>query len=123
MKSLSLFLTGPDQRYEIEAYGYGTDSTSRLTGPIGLDGFYRKGQLTEQGANNPVFSGPPRVRAINAVKGTWVDDATFVVDWRILGIANSPEQRWTLSFTGNKLNVRAQLGGQREISVDGQTGG
>jgi len=123
VKSLSLFLTGPDQRYEIEAYGNGTDSTSRLTGPIGLDGFYRKGQQTEQGANNPVFSGPPRVRAINAVKGTWVDDTTFVVDWRVLGIANSPEQRWTLSFDGNKLNVRAQLGGRPEISVDGQTGG
>ena len=123
VKSLSLFLTGPDQRYEIEAYGNGTDSASRLTGPIGLDGFYQKGQLTDQGANNPVFSGPPRVRAINAVKGTWVDDTTFVVDWRVLGIANSPEQRWTLSFNGNKLNVRAQLGGRPEISIQGQTGG
>jgi CubicO group peptidase (beta-lactamase class C family) len=123
VKSLSLFLAGPDQRYEIEAYGNGTDSTSRLTGPTGLDGFYRKGLLTEQGANNPVFSGPPRVRAINAVKGTWADATTFVVDWRVLGIANSPEQRWTLSFNGNRLNVRAQLGGRPEISVDGQTGG
>jgi CubicO group peptidase (beta-lactamase class C family) len=42
MKSLSLFLIGPQQRYEIEAYHNGPNSEMRFTGPIGLDGLYRK---------------------------------------------------------------------------------
>jgi hypothetical protein len=58
---------------------------------------------------------------VNAVKGTWVDDLTFVVDWRFLGLANSPEERWTLTFNENKLNVRVKFGAGPEISVEGKT--
>jgi CubicO group peptidase (beta-lactamase class C family) len=122
MKSLSLFLTGSQQRYDIETYRDGSDSGPRFTGPIGLDGLYRKGDLTEQGVNNPLLAGMPRVRVINALKGTWVDDRTFVVDWRALGLANAPEERWTLRFNGDKLNVRAQFAGARETSATGETG-
>ena len=63
---------------------------------------------------------------VNAVKGTWVDDHTFVVDWRFLGLANSPEERWTLTFDGEKLDVRVNSGAfgvGSEISVDGEAGG
>ena len=63
---------------------------------------------------------------INAVKGTWVDDHTFVVDWRVLGLANSPEERWTLTFEGEKLDVRVKFGAfgvGSELSVDGEAGG
>ena len=96
------------------------------TGPIGLDGLYRKGELAEQGTNNQFSGGPPRVRVVNAVKGTWVDDHTFVVDWRFLGLATSPEERWTLTFDGEKLDVRVNSGAfgvGSEISVDGEAGG
>ena len=122
VKSLSLILTDPQPHYDIETY---TRDTTRsgpgFTGPIGLDGLYRKGELTCQGANNPFFAGPPRVRVVNAVKGTWVDDHTFVVDWRVLGLANSPEERWTLTFDGEKLNVCVKFGAGPEISIDGNT--
>jgi hypothetical protein len=64
-----------------------------------------------------------QVRVVNALKGTWVDDRTFVVDWRVLGIANAPDERWTLSFNGDKVNLRANIAGQPEIAIDGQAGG
>ena len=127
LKSLSLILTDPQPSYDIETYSHdATKSGPRFTGPIGLDGLYRKGDLTDQGANNPFFGGPPKVRVVNAVKGTWIDDHpdnhTFVIDWRVLGLANSPEERWTLTFDGDKLNVRVKFGVRPEISVDGKTG-
>jgi hypothetical protein len=83
--------------YDIKTYSRDTTKSGpRFTGPIGLDGLYRKGALTDQGAYNPFFGGPPEVHVVNAVKGTWVndppDDHTFVIDWRILGLANSPEE-------------------------------
>jgi len=127
LKSLSLILTDPQPRYDIETYSHDTTKSGpRFTGPIGLDGLYRKGELTDQGANNPFFGGAPKVRVVNAVKGTWIDDHpdnhTFVIDWRVLGLANSPEERWTLTFDADKLNVRVKFGVRPEISVDGKTG-
>ncbi|MBV8415894.1 MAG: serine hydrolase [Verrucomicrobia bacterium] len=127
LKSLSLILTDPQPRYDIETYSHdATKSGPRFTGPIGLDGLYRKGNLTDQGASNPFFGGPPKVRVVNAVKGTWIDDHpdnhTFVIDWRVLGLANYSEERWTLTFDGEKLNVRVKFGFRPEISVDGKTG-
>jgi CubicO group peptidase (beta-lactamase class C family) len=124
LKSLSLVLAGQQPRYEMEAYARdATKSAAIFTGPIGLDGLYRKGELTSQGANNPLFGGPPRVRVVNAVKRTWIDDHTFVVDWRVLGLANSQEERWTLTFDGEKLNVRVKFGAWPEMSGDGEAGG
>jgi hypothetical protein len=32
-------------------------------------------------------------------------------------------ERWTLSFDGEKLNVRAKIGEQPEISIDSEGGG
>ena len=77
VKSLSLILTDPQPHYEIETYGRDTTKSGpRFTGPIGLDGLYRKGALTYHGFNGRI-EGFPRV---NAVKGTWQDDHTFVID-------------------------------------------
>ena len=60
VKSLSLILTDSQPHYNIETY---TRDTTKFglgfTGRIGLDGLYRKGELTCQGANNPFFGGPP----------------------------------------------------------------
>jgi hypothetical protein len=124
VKSLSLVLMGPEKRYEVEAYaGNGTNAGPRVTCPIGLDGLYRKSDFTDQNVNYPLSQAAPRIRAINAAKGTWVDDTTFVVDWRVLGLANSPDERWTLSFDGDKLSIRAKIGGRPEISAEGHSGG
>jgi hypothetical protein len=123
LKSLALMLTENQPSYDIETYVQDTTKPGpKFTGPIGLHGLYRKGELTYQGADNPFFGGPPRVRVVNAVKGTWVDDHTFVVDCRVLGLANYPEERWTLTFDGEKLNIRVNFGTGPEISIDGETG-
>ena len=65
-------MTDPKPHYNVEIYA--TDapkSGPRLTGPIGLDGLYRKGE--------PTYLQALGIRAINAVKGTWQDDHTFVM--------------------------------------------
>jgi hypothetical protein len=47
LRSLSLILTGPQPHYDIETYALGTTKSGvRFSGPIGLDGLYRKGELT-----------------------------------------------------------------------------
>jgi CubicO group peptidase (beta-lactamase class C family) len=123
LKSLSLILTDPQPRIDMETddvqltvagepafqrrYRDELNPRPRFTGPIGLDGRYRKGELTDVG--------------VNAIKGTWQNDHTFVIDRLILG-QGQPSERWTLTFDGEKLNVRAELEGF-EISMDGETGG
>jgi len=117
LKSLSLTLTGPDPHYEIEMYGtVEAKSGARFTDPIGLDGLYRKGGLTYHGLD-AWLEGVPRV---DAAKGTWEDNETFLIDRLVLGLGNAPE-RWTLTFNGNKLNLLIKLGNWPEISIDGQT--
>jgi hypothetical protein len=117
VKSLSLILTGPQPHYDIETYARdATKSGPRFTGPIGLDGLYRKGELTYHG-----FAGRLGVPRVNAVKGTWQDDHAFVIDRLVLGLGE-PAERWTLTFDGEKLNVRGKFPDRPEISVDGKTG-
>ena len=123
LKSLSLILTDPKPRIDTETdvvkqtvageppllrrYRDEINPRPRFSGPIGLDGLYRKGELTEVG--------------VNAVKGTWQNEHTFVIDRLILG-QGQPAERWTLTFDGQKLHVRAELEGF-EISMDGETEG
>jgi CubicO group peptidase (beta-lactamase class C family) len=119
LKSLSLTLTDPQPHYDIEIYA--TDTTKshpRLSGPIGLDGLYRKGELTRTDFGH-LTEGSPRV---NAVKGTWQDDHTFVIDRLVLG-KFEPAERWTLTFDGEKLNVRVNIYERPEISIDSETDG
>jgi CubicO group peptidase (beta-lactamase class C family) len=116
VKSLSVILTGPQPHYDMEAYARDiAKADPRFTGPIGLDGLYRKGELTYHGFADRL-EGLPRV---NAVKGTWQDDHTFVIDRLILG-QGEPAERWTLTFDGEKLNVRGEIE-ERQISIDGET--
>jgi hypothetical protein len=58
--------------------------TARFAGPIGFDGLFRKGSARY---------------GIEAVKGSWLDDHTFVVERRISG--DGETQRWTLAFDCN----------------------
>jgi hypothetical protein len=121
LKSLSLILTDPQPHYDLEMYAKdATKSDRRLTGPIGLDGLYRKGDLTNQDFKD--WDRFERSATVNAVKGTWQDDHTFEVDRLVLGQGRPPE-RWTLTLDGEKLNVHAKIGEQPEISIDSETGG
>jgi hypothetical protein len=109
VKSISLVLTVPHPHYDVEEYGRNTTKPGqRFSGPIGLDGLYRKGEPSPDG--------------VNAVKGNWQDERTFVIDRLLLGQGRPPE-RWTLKFDGEKLTVSAENENGSEISVDGKTGG
>jgi CubicO group peptidase (beta-lactamase class C family) len=115
VKSLSLILTDPLPRYDVEMYADdATESGRRLNGPIGLDGLYRKGE--------PTCPEALAIRRVNAVKGTWQDDHIFVVDRLVLG-EGQPGEEWRLTFDGEKLKVRAKLVDGSEISIDGETSG
>jgi CubicO group peptidase (beta-lactamase class C family) len=115
VKSLSLILTDPQPHYDLETNGRDTtESGPRFTGPIGLDGLYRKGE--------PTYLQALAICGVNAVKGTWQDDHTFVIDRLILG-QGRPAERWTLRFDGEKLNLRVKHGDGDEISMDSETGG
>ena len=115
MKSLSLILTDPLPRYDVEMYvDDATKSGPRFSGPIGLDGLYRKGE--------PTCPEALAIRQVNAVKGTWQDGHIFVVDRLVLG-EGQPAEEWRPTFDGEKLKVRAKLGDGSEISTDGETSG
>ena len=112
LKSLSLILTGPQPHYDIETYAHDTTKPGpRFTGPIGLDGLYRKGELS-------YLEGSPRVIA---VKGTWQGDHALAIERLVLGLGQ-PSERWTLTFFGEKLNVLGKLAEGREILIDGEMG-
>src|ERR1700716_1818931 len=118
VKSLSLILVDPQPHYEIAAYARdATKSDPRFTSPIGLDGIYGKGERTDHGLDGRI-GGFPRV---NAVKGSWQDDRTFVIDRLVLGQV-VPAERWTLTFDGEKVNVRFKFW-RGELSADGETDG
>ena len=118
LKSLTLRLTDPKPSYDIATYAQdSTKSGPGFAGPIGLDGLYGRGELSSHGYND-LFEGRPRVYVL---KGAWQDDHTFVIDRLILG--EGPTQIWTLTFDGDKLNVRFKFGALPEISINGKTGG
>jgi len=107
LKSITLILTGSQPHYEIETYPRdAAEFGPKLTGPIGLDGVYRKGELTYYCLNDRRFNGLPQV---NAVKGSWQDDQTFGIDWLALGLGQ-PLQKWKFTFSGKQLNVLIDFG-------------
>ena len=114
IKSVSLSLTDPQPRYDVEYYAIDpTKPASRFAGPIGLDGHYQKGE--------PTYIQWLGIRGINAIKGSWLDDHTFVMNWLILG--QGPAHLNTFTFDGDKLNWRVAFADGSEISIDGKTGG
>jgi hypothetical protein len=91
VEALSLNLVDPNPSWEITTATQRQDRpTARLSGPIGLDGRFRKSVPASYG--------------INAVKGSWIDDHTFVAERRILG--HGDVDRWTLAFDGDKVDVK-----------------
>ncbi|MFY9968717.1 MAG: serine hydrolase, partial [Roseiarcus sp.] len=70
-----------------------------------LDGLYRKASSRS---------------GIDAVKGSWLDDHTFVVDRRILGQGET--QRWTLVFDGDKVDLNFESSDGARALLHGEAG-
>jgi hypothetical protein len=103
VKSLSLNLTGSNPHYDLETYR----PPLRFSGPIGLDGLYRKGEPTAFG--------------VSVVRGTWSNANTFAIDFQYLG--SGEQRKWTLSFDGERSTLRGKAKDGHDASVDGAAGG
>jgi CubicO group peptidase (beta-lactamase class C family) len=104
-KTFSLNLVDPNPSWEYTVATERLDRpTVRFAGPIGLDGLFRKA-WTPYG--------------IDAVKGSWLDDHTFVVERRILGHAET--QKWTLAFDGKKVDVTFESTDGAKADLHGET--
>lgn len=110
LKSVTLFLTGPNPRLEYElALKYPPNSSAAYVAPIGLDGYFRQGSPTLSGIN------PGHIPAL---KGTWLNGQTFEVDLEDLG--QGRKTRYRFSFGGAKLNFRLTAEQSMDVSVDGE---
>jgi CubicO group peptidase (beta-lactamase class C family) len=87
VKSFTLNFYDSDSSWVITTYG--DKGPNRFTGLVGLDGFYRRS--------------PPAPYGINAARGRWTSEHTFVMERRILG--HSETQTWALTFDGDKVTV------------------
>jgi CubicO group peptidase (beta-lactamase class C family) len=109
VKSLTLRLVGPNPHYDFELYSRNSARPPEMiSGPIGLDGLYRKGKDTPYG---PL-----------AVKGRWLDDHAFEVERINIG-ASELSRKWTLSFDGDKVSLRGKNFEGVDVAIDGQSGG
>jgi CubicO group peptidase (beta-lactamase class C family) len=107
LKALSLTLAAPDPGYRLDVYTHdATNSSIRLDGPIGLDGFYRKGK--------------PDAFGVRAARGSWLDQRTFAFDFNYVGL--DEQHSWQLSFDGDRVTLRGKTRDGREIAVEGKRG-
>jgi CubicO group peptidase (beta-lactamase class C family) len=108
VKALSVTITDPHPHCDLEMYtGDRAQPSLRLSGPIGLDGLYRKRE--------------PTVVGVMAAKGTWLDDQTFAIDLLAPGV--DEQYTWILSFDGESANLRSKDRSGREVSIDGEAAG
>lgn len=104
IRSLSLSFTDrPRYALEIDTHNP-ADRVIRLRGPIGLDGLYRKSQ--------------PGPFGLRAARGTWVKSDTFAIDVQYVGLGE--QQKFLLSFSGDKVVLRGKARGGRDVAVDGE---
>jgi hypothetical protein len=105
-KTFSLNLVGPNPSWEYTIDTQRLDQPiARFAGPIGLEGLFRKSSPTPYG--------------IEAVKGSWLDDRTFVVDRRILG--HGETQKWTIAFDGKRVDVTFESTDGANAKLHGET--
>jgi CubicO group peptidase (beta-lactamase class C family) len=105
-ETFSLNLVDPNPSWEYTIATQRLDRPiARFAGPIGLDGLFRKSAPTPYG--------------VDAVKGSWLDDHTFVVDRRILG--HGETQKWTLAFTGKTVDVTFESTDGAKVKLHGET--
>jgi len=107
IKSFSLSLNDSRPGYAIEIDTHNpANPVINMRGPIGLDGLYRKSELTSFG--------------LRAVKGSWVNKDTFVMDVQYVGLGE--QRKFSLSFDGSKVSLRGKTRDGRDILVDGEAG-
>jgi CubicO group peptidase (beta-lactamase class C family) len=108
-KSTTLYLTDPNPRVAWELYQADMpDSVIRTDSPIGLDGLYRK--------NAP--KDPTIPFAYRAMKGSWRDAQTFVINLQFIG--QGLEQTWTLAFAGDRMTIKTKARDGHEVSVESE---
>ncbi|SEI14265.1 serine hydrolase [Tardiphaga sp. OK245] len=109
VKSLSLTFVDSHPHYDFEIYSRDpTRGAEKISGPLGLDGRYRRGTPTAFG--------------IIAVKGRWLDEHAFEIERRTLGEDGRP-RTWTLSFDGDKVSLRGKNFEGVDVAIDGKSGG
>jgi CubicO group peptidase (beta-lactamase class C family) len=109
LTSLSLTFAESQVEYDLEISARDpAQPPIRLSGPIGLDGIYRKGE--------------PAVAGVVAAKGVWLNGSTFVIESLTIG-AGQEAQKWTLSFDGARLHLRGRSRDGRTVTTDGEVGG
>jgi CubicO group peptidase (beta-lactamase class C family) len=86
LRSMTLDLSDPDASFEF------VSTINRNGGPLGLDGTYRIGGRARFG--------------VNAAKGSWQNEKTFVLELQTLG--NDDARRFTLTFEGEKVELLFQ---------------
>ncbi len=106
LKSFTLNLADPVPSWEIATATQRLDRPlSRISGSIGLDGRYAKS---------------PASYGVNAVRGAWLDDHTFKVEWRILG--HSETRTWTLAFDREKVDLGYEDNEGNKSELHGEAG-
>lgn len=109
VKSLSLTFADQQGHYDLELYARDpTQPPTRLSGPIGLDGLYRKSE--------------PAPSGLAAMKGNWSNGSTFVIERLLIG-AGEEAQEWTLSFDGDSVHLRGKSRDGRTVAIDGEIAG
>ncbi|CCE07995.1 putative Beta-lactamase [Bradyrhizobium sp. STM 3843] len=109
VNAITLELTGTDPHvaWDIPRPGPG-NNILHLQNPIGLDGTYRK---TAQ-------SHPWQPYAYRAMKGSWIDATTFVIDVQFIG--QGEERTWRLTFDGDKVVFKTRGRYGKELAVEGE---
>jgi len=104
VKTATLKFLDTDSSWEITTdTGKPDQPTEQFSGPMGLDGLFRKS--------------PPAYYGINAVKGRWLNQHSFVVERRVLG--HSETQTWVLTFDGARVNVHFEDTDGSEAELQG----
>jgi CubicO group peptidase (beta-lactamase class C family) len=106
VKSLSVTFDA-NPRYDLETYVRNQIRPSlRFSGPIGLDGLYRKSEPTASGTF--------------ATKGRWLTGSTFEIERQVVGMDEL--QKLVLSFDGDRMHLRARDRDGRDVSIEGEPG-
>jgi CubicO group peptidase (beta-lactamase class C family) len=93
LRTLALNLSGADPSFEfVSSPSSSTTRNYGNSGPLGLDGTYRTGGRARFG--------------VNAAKGSWQDEKTFVLDLQTLG--NDDARKFTFTFEGPNVDLQFQ---------------
>jgi CubicO group peptidase (beta-lactamase class C family) len=93
LRTLALNLSAADPSFEFVSNAASSTTTNyRDSGPLGLEGTYRTGGRARFG--------------VNAAKGSWQDEKTFVLDLQTLG--NDDARKFTLTFEGPNVDLQFQ---------------